>query len=320
MKVIIQIPCYNEAATLAATLQDLPQSLPGVDRIETMVIDDGSGDGTADVARSLGVTHIVRHNKNLGLAEAFRTGMRTALALNADILVNTDADNQYQGADISLLVQTMLDERADLVIGCRPIKEHPEFSPLKKKLQMLGSLVVRAVSKTTVPDAASGFRAYSRSAMLRLNIVSTFSYCIETIIQAGNSNMKVAYVPIRINPKTRESRLFRNIPHYIWKQAWTIVNMFILYRTGAFFRNIALLLLLPSLFFFYSALNELTEQSCVVCYFLSGFFFLLAFCTYLTGILASLIIAQRKISEETNFHLRCIHFSIDHTQDIDRQS
>ncbi len=297
IKVVVQIPCYNEVRTLAATLRDIPRVINGVDVVEIMVIDDGSNDGTADLAHRLGVRHVIRHNKNLGLAQAFRTGVNAALRMGADILINTDADNQYYGADIVNLVKVMLTERADLVIGCRPIRDHPEFSTLKKFLQRLGSSVVRMVSHTDVPDAASGFRAYSRDAMLRLNVVSNFSYCMETIIQAGAANMKVCWTNIRINPKTRESRLFHSLPQYIWQQAWTIINIFILYHSGVFFRNIALGLLLPA----FCLLPVHTTTSLL--------FLLLASQAYLCGVLGSMLAAQRKLSEETNYHLRSLLFS-----------
>lgn len=296
IKVIIQIPCYNESATLKATLDDIPSHIEGVDIIETMVIDDGSDDDTYNLAVRLGVNHVIRHNKNLGLAQAFRTGVNAALLMDADILVNTDADNQYYGGDIVRLVNVMLAEDADLVIGCRPIKKHPEFSKLKKFLQRIGSAVVRAISNTDVPDAASGFRAYSRSALLRLNVISNFSYCMETLIQAGTANMKVCWIDIHINPKTRESRLFHSMLQYVWYQAWTIINIFILYRSGIFFRNIAIGLILLGI----CVLPESMISSL--------FFMSLASLTYLCGVLASMLAAQRKISEETNYHLRCLHF------------
>lgn len=235
MKLFIQIPCYNEEATLPAVLADLPKEIPGIDAIEVMIVDDGSTDRTVEVAQSLGVKHIVKMVTNRGLAAAFRRGTEYALAHGADILVNTDGDNQYCGADIPLLVRPIIDGAADLVVGCRPILEHQEFSPLKKALQLCGSWVLRRISKTDVRDAASGFRAFSRETLLRLFIHSSFSYCMETLIQAGNIGLRVHSVDIRVNPKTRESRLFRSIPQYIRKSGGTMLEMFILYRPTSFF-------------------------------------------------------------------------------------
>ncbi|MCP3965720.1 MAG: glycosyltransferase family 2 protein [Lentisphaerae bacterium] len=212
MKLIIQIPCFNEENTLAETIADLPKNIPGIDKIEVMVVDDGCTDGTVSVAKSLGVDHIVRLGTNRGLATAFWRGIEHAMDHGADILVNTDADNQYCGADIAKLVQPVIEDEADMVVGCRPIAKHPEFKFLKKMLQLFGSWTLRKISKTNVRDAASGFRAFSREMCQRIFIHSRFSYCMETLIQAGNSGCRVASVDIRVNPKTRESRLFKNIP------------------------------------------------------------------------------------------------------------
>lgn len=235
MKLFIQIPCYNEEATLPAVLADFPKEIPGIDAIEVMIVDDGSTDRTVEVAESLGIKHIVRMVTNRGLAAAFRRGTEYALAQGADILVNTDGDNQYCGADIPILVRPIIDGAADLVVGCRPILGHQEFSPLKKALQLCGSWVLRRISKTDVRDAASGFRAFSRETLLRLFIHSSFSYCMETLIQAGNIGLRVCSVDIRVNPKTRESRLFSSIPQYIRKSGGTMLEMFILYRPTSFF-------------------------------------------------------------------------------------
>ena len=235
MKLFIQIPCYNEEKTLPEVLRDLPKKIDGIDEIEVMIVDDGSSDRTVEVARSLGVRHIVVHGTNRGLAMAFRHGSEYALAHGADILVNTDGDNQYFGGDIGKLCRPIIEGRADLVVGCRPIKEHKEFSPAKKLLQLLGSLTLRWISRTTVRDAASGFRAFSRETLQRIFIHSKFSYCMETLIQAGNSGIRVASVDIRVNPKTRESRLFKSIPQYIRKSGVTMLAMFVIYRPGRFF-------------------------------------------------------------------------------------
>jgi glycosyltransferase involved in cell wall biosynthesis len=218
VKLIIQIPCLNEAKTLPATLADLPESIPGIETIEVQIIDDGSVDGTADVARVHGVKHIVSMGSNRGLAKAFAAGVAHAISLGADIVVNTDADNQYCGEDIAKLIPPILENQADIVVGCRPILEHPEFTPVKKALQLAGSWALRKISRTTVRDAPSGFRAFSRLACQRLFIHSTFSYCIETLVQAGNTGLRVKSVDIRVNPQTRPSRLFNSIPQYLKKQ------------------------------------------------------------------------------------------------------
>jgi glycosyltransferase involved in cell wall biosynthesis len=235
MKLIIQIPCFNEAETLPQTLRDLPKTIPGIDIIEILVVDDGSSDATVETARDNGVDHIISLGTNRGLARAFATGIEQAVHLGADIVVNTDADNQYCGADIAELVRPILLKKADLVVGCRPILDHPEFGMLKKFLQRSGSWMLRQISKTTVRDAASGFRAFSREACKRLYIHSRFSYCMETLIQAGNSGLRVTSVDIRVNRATRPSRLFRSVPEYLWKSGSTMAAMFILYRPGRFF-------------------------------------------------------------------------------------
>lgn len=239
MKLIIQIPCLNEADTLPQTIRDLPREIPGVSTIEYLVIDDGSEDNTSEVARSLGVHHVLSLGSNRGLARAFSTGIEYSLSHGADIVVNTDADNQYCGEDIALLIRPILENKADLVVGCRPIVGHKEFGPLKKVLQLLGSWALRQLSKTSVRDAASGFRAFSRECCLRLFVYSTFSYCMETLIQAGNSGLRVASADIRVNPTTRPSRLFRSIPQYLYKSGATMIAMFILYRPGRFFLTAA---------------------------------------------------------------------------------
>lgn len=235
MKLIIQIPCYNEAKTLPGVIRDLPKSLPGIDVIEYLVIDDGSSDNTIAVANELKVHHVLQLGSNRGLAYAFSAGIRYALEQGADVVVNTDGDNQYVGEDIALLVQPIVESRADIVVGCRPIRDHKEFSPVKKLFQLMGSWILRKISKTDVRDAPSGFRAFSREACLRMFIYSKFSYTMENLIQAGNSNLRVHSVDIRVNAKTRESRLFRNIFEHIYKSGDTMIRMYIMYRPGRFF-------------------------------------------------------------------------------------
>lgn len=244
MKVIIQIPCYNEAKTLPATVSDLPTHLPGVDVLETLIVDDGSEDETVAVAQKLGITHIIRHNRNLGLAQTFQTGLDACLGLGADIIVNTDGDNQYPGRYVPALVAPILAGQADIVIGSRPIEGTAHFSPVKKVLQRVGSWMVRTVSGTNVPDAPSGFRAYSREAALRLNILSRFSYTLETIIQAGKLGLAIANIPIETNAPTRPSRLQRNMWHFIKAQASTIIRLYAFYEPLRTFSYMALPFLL----------------------------------------------------------------------------
>lgn len=229
-KLIIQIPCLNEEAVLPETLADLPRTVEGFDDIEWLVIDDGSTDRTSAVARDLGVDHIVRFNSNKGLAVAFQAGLDAALKLGADVIVNTDADGQYRADDIPKLVAPILAHEADIVVGDRNVRGHEEFSRVKKLLQRWGSWVVRRASKTDIPDTTSGFRAYSREAALRLNVVSSFTYTAETLIQAGRSDLAVTHVPIRTNPRTRESRLFKSLGQYVARSIGTILRISVMYE------------------------------------------------------------------------------------------
>jgi len=235
MKLIIQIPCFNEAEQLPKTLADLPKHLPGVDTIEWLVVDDGSTDNTAVVAAKLGVHHVVRFPRNHGLAQSFSVGIDAALRNGADLIVNTDADNQYCAADIERLIQPLLEGCADIVIGARPIEQIEQFSRGKKILQRLGTWLVRLLSNTTVVDATSGFRAYTRKAAMALNVFSKYTYTLETIIQAGQKGMAVMSVPVRVNPPTRPSRLIRSTAQYIWRSGITMVRIFIIYRPFRFF-------------------------------------------------------------------------------------
>lgn len=309
MKLIIQIPCYNEAETLPVTLADLPTEIRGIDSIETQVIDDGSSDNTFEVAKRLGVNHVIKFKRNKGLAAAFKAGVDNALLNEADILVNTDGDHQYSGKDIPKLVEPILNGSSNIVVGCRPIDDHPEFTFIKKKLQKIGSWVLRKVSKTNVRDAASGFRAYDKDAMLRINIFSSFSYCMETLIQAGYYNLEIGTCDINVNPKIRESRLFRNIFQYIFKSGATIVNMFLLYRSSAFFSGLAGLTFLISIFlvlrylylvFMMGAPKDVFWPTII----LSGILLVISCFLYLTGIITSLIAANRKLNEEVLYLLK----------------
>ena len=246
MKLIVQIPCFDEAEQLPATLADLPRELPGVDTVEWLVIDDGSSDQTVAVARRHGVDHVVRLTNNKGLAAAFQAGLDASLKLGADIIVNTDADNQYMGADIHRLVEPILRGDADMVIGDRETDTIEHFSPVKKRLQRWGSAVVRRVSGTGVPDTTSGFRAYNREAALQVQVVSKFTYTLETIIQAGKMLVAVNHVPVRTNPKTRESRLFPSTWAYVRRNAQAIFRVYSLYEPLRVFLTAAALVAVPA--------------------------------------------------------------------------
>lgn len=241
-KLIIQIPCYNEAETLPITLEALPREVDGVDRVEWLIIDDGSTDGTAEVARAHGVDHTVSHFKNLGLARAFMTGVHACLAQGADIIVNTDADNQYHAGDIPKLIKPILTGEADIVIGARAIGEIQHFSAAKKFLQKVGSWTVRMASRTDIPDATSGFRAFSREAAMQLNVFNNYTYTLETIIQAGQKEIPIKWVPIRTNSYLRPSRLIKSIPSYIRQSMFTILRIFVVYKPFRFFISIGLVL------------------------------------------------------------------------------
>ena len=247
MKLIIQIPCWNEEDQLPATLADLPREVSGVDEVEWLVIDDGSTDRTVEVARDNGVDHVVRLTNNKGLAAAFQAGLDAALKLGADIVVNTDADNQYHAADIPKLIAPIVAGEADMVVGARPIDQIEYFSPIKKRLQRLGSAVVRRASETRVADTTSGFRAYNREAALQVQVVSKFTYTLETIIQAGKMTVAIDHVPIRTNPKTRDSRLFPSMWAYVRRNTVSIFRVYALYEPLRVFMTAALVVGLASL-------------------------------------------------------------------------
>lgn len=244
MRLFVQVPCLNEEATLPLVLATIPREIPGVDEIHILIIDDGSTDRTVDVARELGVEHFVFHTRNMGLARSFRDGVDYALQHGADIVVNTDGDNQYPQERIADLVQPILRGEADIVIGDRQTKTIAHFSKFKKLMQGFGSLVVNFAAETDLPDAASGFRAYSRESLIRLNVVTQFSYCMETIIQAGNKRLRIASIPVETNPKTRESRLFTNIFQHMGRSAQAIMRSYVMFKPHAVFLTLAALFFL----------------------------------------------------------------------------
>ncbi len=314
MKLIVQIPCYNEEATLRQTVADIPRAIEGVDAVEILIVDDGSTDRTVPLALQIGVDHIVQHKNNKGLARAFRTGIESCLALGADIIVNTDGDNQYAGRDIPKLIRPILDGTADIVVGDRQTNTIAHFSPLKKRLQNLGSATVRLASETAVPDAVSGFRALSREAAVQINIVSPFSYTIEMLIQAGRKRMAVAAVPVDTNAPTRDSRLFKSIPNFVQRSLTTMVRMYSMYRPLKTFMMIggALFLvgLAPIARFLYFYLQDGGAghvQSLV----LGGVLLMIGLTTFLIGLVADLIGFNRQLIEMALEKVRRLELAAD---------
>jgi glycosyltransferase involved in cell wall biosynthesis len=307
MKLVIQIPCYNESETLPIAFRALPRQIPGIDCVEYLVIDDGSADNTSTVARDLGVHHVVRLRQNQGLARAFLTGLETALNLGADIIVNTDADNQYCGEDIPLLVAPILRGEAELVVGDRGVAQMAEFSPIKRRLQQLGSRVVQLAAGISVPDATSGFRAFSREAALRTIVLSQYSYTLETLIQAGARRLAVVYVPVHTNPQTRRSRLMRSLFDYIVNSTATILRMYTMYRPLRVFLTLGgllgvsgLVLVARFLYYYFAGSGTGHIQSVV----LGAALLMLGFQVGLIGLVADLIGFNRKILEETLYRVR----------------
>lgn len=308
MKLIIQVPCYNEAETLTVALDHLPRQIDGIDQIEVLIINDGSTDQTVQVARDWGVNHIVSFKQNKGLARGFMAGIDACLHLGADIIVNTDADDQYCGADIERLVRPILDERADIVIGERPIDETEHFSQKKKMFQHLGSWVVRVASNSDIPDAPSGFRAYSREAALRLNVVNEYTYTLETIIQAGWNRIPMMSVPIRTNPDLRPSRLFKSMWRYMKRSSSVILRAFAMYKPMRFFGIIGgtffgagLLLGLRFLIIFLSTGSGSGHiQSLILC----AALLMIGVQILITGVQADLIADNRKLLEDVQYRVR----------------
>ena len=307
MKLIIQIPCYNEAATLAITLSALPREVQGFDKVEWLVIDDGSTDNTIKVAHDNGADHIVRHIRNQGLARAFMTGIREAVRFGADVIVNTDADNQYNADDIPALTEPIICGQADIVVGTRPIDSINHFSPLKKILQKMGSWVVRSASRTDIPDAASGFRAMSRDAARQLVVFDNYTYTLETIIQAGQKNMAITSVPVRINADLRPSKLVKSIPSYIIHSIVTIVRIFIVYRPFRFFCAIGVVLFgagiligMRFMWFYLNGQGGGHVQSLILSSVLVG----MGFQTLLIAVISDLLSVNRKLLEDIRYNIK----------------
>lgn len=311
MKLIIQIPCYNEAETLEVALNDLPKEIEGVDEIEYLIINDGSKDNTAEVAKNWGVHHIVNFKQNKGLAKGFMAGLEACLTAGADIIVNTDADNQYYGDDIETIIRPIMDGKADIVIGERPIDQTAHFSWMKKKLQRLGSWVVRKASRTDIPDAPSGFRAYSREAAMRINVVNDYTYTLETIVQAGRNRMAIMSVPIRTNPELRESRLFNSMWGYVKKSMLTILRALMWYKPLYCFTVVAavptvigFLISIRFLIYYCMGMGNGHVQSLI----LACTLLIMGFITLIIGMVADVIAANRKILEDTQYHIRKLRY------------
>ncbi len=307
MKLIIQMPCYNEEETLAIALKALPRKVKGFKKVEWLLIDDGSSDQSVEVARKNGVDHVVHFKRNKGLAEVFMAGLDAAISYGADVIVNTDADNQYNADDIPNLVEPIIEGKADIVIGARPISETKHFSFTKKMLQKFGSYVVRRVSKTDIPDAPSGFRALTREAALKLNVFNSYTYTLETIIQAGRKNMAITWVPVRTNEDLRPSRLVKSIPSYIKRSIFTILRIFVVYEPFRFFVRIGLFFFLVGfgiglkfLYHFFTGDGEGHVQSLI----LASILMVIGFQSILAAFIVDLLAVNRKLMEDMQYRVR----------------
>lgn len=307
MKLVIQIPCYNEEKSLPVTLADLPKHINGVDEIEVLIINDGSTDKTVQTAKEHGIKHIVEMPHNCGLAKAFVAGINSSLALGADIIVNTDADNQYCASDIEKLIQPILNNEADIVIGSRPVSQIEHFSPLKKLLQKLGSCVMRMVSSTSVEDAPSGFRAFSRNAALQLNVFDNYTYTLETIIQARAKGLQLVCVPVSVNPDLRESKLVKNMFDYIRRSVFTMLRIFIIYRPFRFFSILAGLFLFIGMLigarflWYYMSGNGTGHIQSLI---LSAILIITGVQVGVIGVLSELLAINRKLLEDIQRRLK----------------
>jgi glycosyltransferase involved in cell wall biosynthesis len=313
MKMIIQIPCYNEEKTLPQTVSDLPAELPGVDEIEILVVDDGSVDRTREVSRELGVDHVVHLKQNQGLAFAFMAGLDAALEAGAAIVVNTDADNQYRGEDIQRLIQPLLEGEADIAVGDRGVASVEHFSPLKRWLQRWGSWVVGRAAGISIPDATSGFRAFTRDAAIRLTVLSDYTYTLETLIQAGARRMAVTYVPVSTNPQTRESRLMRSVPHFLTVSAVTILRFYAMYRPLRLFLGLGAAMIgggviigARFLYYFISGPGTGKVQSLI----LAAILTIVGFQVCLIGLMADLVRLNRKMLEEALYRTRRLELTV----------
>lgn len=307
MKLIVQIPCYNEEKTLPATLNDLPKRIQGIDTIETLIIDDGSTDRTQEIAHKCGVNHIISFKNNRGLAKAFSAGIEKSLELGADIIVNTDADNQYSGQDIPKLIKPIIEGKADVVVGDRQPDKIPHFSWIKKKLQKYGSALIRRLSQTEVMDTVSGFRAYSRDAAMRINTLMEFSYTIENLIQLGNQKIKTISIPIRTNEKMRESRLFTSIPNFLSLQASTILRVYATYKALKVFTVLGFIIILPGLFGFFRYVYfylKATGGAHIQSLIFSSVLVFVGFMLFMFGIIADLISNNRKLIEKALYKIQ----------------
>lgn len=312
MKLIIQIPCLNEAETLEIALNDLPKHIDGIDEIEYLIINDGSTDNTVEVAKKWGVHYVVNFNRNKGLAKGFMAGLDACLRHGADIIVNTDADNQYCGEDIEKIVRPIIEGKYDIVIGERPIDDTEHFSPLKKKLQHFGSYVVRKASQTSIPDAPSGFRAFSREAAMHLNVMNGYTYTLETIVQAGRTSMAITSVPIRTNAELRKSRLFHSMRSYVKKSMITIIRAFMMYRPLTFFSILGLIPFLGGfaigarfLVYWLQGAGGGHIQSLIF----ASTLMLLGFMTFIVGLQADVIANNRKILEDIQYRVRRLDYN-----------
>lgn len=308
MRLIIQIPCYNEAETLKIALDALPKKIDGIDEIKILIIDDGCTDNTVEVARKWGVDYIVRQRKNQGLAKGFMAGLDACLKNGADIIVNTDADNQYCGDDIEKIVKPILEKKAHIVIGSRPIADTKHFSPLKKKLQHFGSLVVRIASKTDIPDAPSGFRAFSREAALRIFVINEYTYTLETIVQAGRDNLTITSVPIRTNPELRKSRLFSSMWGYVRRSMLTIIRSTVVYNPLVFFMSLGGILCGIGAILYIRYLVLGASSGHIQSLLLASTLLIVGVISVIAGLLGDLFSANRKLLQETRYQIRKRNF------------
>ncbi|MDB5099247.1 MAG: hypothetical protein JWM80_3668 [Cyanobacteria bacterium RYN_339] len=313
MKLIIQIPCHNEAQTLATTLADLPRTLPGIERIETLVVDDGSTDDTVAIAHACGVDHVVRLTGRQGLARAFMAGLDACVKLGADLIVNTDGDHQYQGSEVAPLIAPIVAGKADMVVGARMGAGTADWRPTKRLLQKLGSWVVRQAAGTDLPDATSGFRAFNREAALSLVVVSDFTYTLETIIQAGSKNLRLAHLPVATNPETRPSRLFSRTSQYVLRSAATIIRIYAMYQPLRLFVTLGLLLAgaglavgLRFMWFYVTTGGGGHVQSLILAAVLS----IVGFQVIMMGLVADLIAGNRRISEDVLYRVKQLELGL----------